>query len=182
MIALVAIGRFIAAHWRAAVVALLAVALFALGWHYGAARVTAQWGAEKAATAKAQATALSAALANQQAAEGKVAAIDQQFNDEVSKHANDVLAYRAQLASGAERLSVHVAACVPAADEGTSAAGAADGAAAHADLAGPAADGVAGVAGDDQREIDKLNALQDYVRAMQDRGYIERGDEQAATR
>jgi hypothetical protein len=53
MIALGFISRFIADHWRAAVVALLAVALFALGWHYGAARVNAQWVAEKAATAKA---------------------------------------------------------------------------------------------------------------------------------
>ena len=174
MIALVSIGRFIAAHLRAAVVALLAVALFAFGWHYGAARVTAQWTAEKAASAQAQAKALSTALSNQQAAEGKVAAIDQQFNDEVSKHANDVLAYRAQLASGAQRLSVHVAGCVPAAAEGASAPGSANGSPAIANLAGPAADSVAEVAGDDQREIDKLKALQAYVRAMQAQGYIER--------
>jgi hypothetical protein len=53
MIAFISIGRFIAAHWRAAVVALLAVALFAGGWHYGAARVTAQWSAEKQKTAQA---------------------------------------------------------------------------------------------------------------------------------
>lgn len=71
MIALVSIGRFVAAHWRAAVVALLAVALFSLGWHYGAARVTAQWTAEKTAAQAAQAKELSKALANQQAAEGR---------------------------------------------------------------------------------------------------------------
>jgi len=173
MIALVSIGRFVAAHWRAAVVALLAVALFSLGWHYGAARVTAQWTAEKTAAQAAQAKELSKALANQQAAEGKVAAIDKQFNDEVSQHANDVLVYRAQLASGAQRLSVHVASCVPA-SESAGAAGGADGATANADLAPAAADGVAEVAGDDQREIDKLTALQAYVHALEDEGFIER--------
>lgn len=172
MPALFALGRFVAAHWRAAVVALLIAALFALGWHFGAARVTAQWDAQKAATAQAQAKALSAALANQQAAEQKVAAVDKQFNDEVSKHASDVLTYRAQLASGAQRLSVHVARCVPAA-EGASAPGRTDGGSAFANLAPAAADGVAEVAGDDQREIDKLKALQEYVRALQGQGYIE---------
>jgi hypothetical protein len=176
VIALVSIVRFVAAHWRATVAALLAVALFAVGWHYGAARVTAEWRAEKTAAAQEQAKAASAALDKQQATEAKVATIDQQFNDEVSKHANDVLAYRAQLATGAERLSVHVAACVPAADEGTSAAGGVDDGPATANLAPAAADGVAEVAGDDQREIDKLRGLEAYVRAMQDQGYIERGD------
>jgi len=104
---------------------------------------------------------------------GKVAAIDKQFNDEVSQHANDVLVYRAQLASGAQRLSVHVASCVPA-SESAGAAGGADGATANADLAPAAADGVAEVAGDDQREIDKLTALQAYVHALEDEGFIER--------
>ncbi|MEI6002736.1 lysis protein [Paraburkholderia bengalensis] len=150
--------------------------MFALGWHVGAARVTAQWSTEKAATAEKQTKALATALANQHAAEQKVAAIDQQFNDEVSKHANDVLAYRAQLAAGTDRLSVHVARCVPAAAEGASAAGGADGAAARADLAPAAADGVAAVAGDDQREIDKLDALQAYIRAMQAQGFIARAE------
>ncbi len=44
---------FAASHWRAALAVILAVALFAAGWHLGAQRVTARWNAEKAATAKA---------------------------------------------------------------------------------------------------------------------------------
>jgi hypothetical protein len=175
MIALGLIGRFIAAHWRAALVALVVCALFALGWHQGAAHVGAQWTAERTQEQAAQAKALSAALANQKAAEGKVAAIDKQFTDEVSRHANDILTLRAQLASGADRVRVHVASCA-APGQSASAAGSADGPPAVADLAGPAADGVAEVAGDDQREIDKLVGLQNYVRAMQEKGFIEQGD------
>jgi hypothetical protein len=172
MIAFVSIGRFIAAHWRAALAALVVCVLFALGWHCGAAHVNAQWTADDAATAKAQAKELSAALANQQAAEGRVAALDQQFTDEVSRHANDILTLRAQLASGADRVRVHVASCA-APGQSASAAGSADDPAAVSDLAPAAADSVAEVAGDDQREIDKLVGLQGYVRAMQERGFIE---------
>jgi hypothetical protein len=172
MIAFVSIGRFVAAHWRAALAALVICALFALGWHQGAAHVNAQWSAEKTQEQAAHAKALSAALTNQQAAESKVAAIDKQFTDEVSRHANDILTLRAQLASGADRVRVHVASCA-ATGQSASAAGRADGPAAIADLAPAAADGVADVAGDDQREIDKLVGLQNYVRAMQERGFIE---------
>jgi hypothetical protein len=43
----------LALHWRAALVALVAAALCALGWHLGAAHVSAQWSAEKVATAAA---------------------------------------------------------------------------------------------------------------------------------
>jgi hypothetical protein len=170
--ALALIGRFVADHWRAALVALAVTGLYLLGWHQGAGHVSAQWSAEKAATAQATAKALAAALANQQAAEVKVAAVEKQFNAEVSQHANDVLSYRAQLASGAQRMSVHVTHCA-AASEGASATGGADGASATADLAPAVADGLAEVAGDDQREIDKLTALQAYVRALQEHGYVE---------
>ncbi|WP_052382182.1 hypothetical protein [Paraburkholderia kururiensis] len=51
--AIVAALRAVGAHWRIALVALVAFVLFALGWHFGAARVTTQWQAEKVATAKA---------------------------------------------------------------------------------------------------------------------------------
>jgi hypothetical protein len=173
MIAVLAlIGRFVAAHWRAALVALAVAGLYLLGWHQGSDHVSTQWAAEKAATAQATAKALAAALANQQAAEAKVAGIEKQFNDEVSQHANDVLSYRAQLASGAQRMSVHVTHCASA-SEGASPAGGADGAAAVANLAPAVADGLAEVVGDDQHEIDKLKALQGYVSALQSQGFIE---------
>jgi hypothetical protein len=68
-------------------------------------------------------------------------------------------------------MSVHVARCA-AASEGAGTTGGADGSASIANLAPAAADGVAEVAGDDQREIDKLTALQAYVRALQDQGYV----------
>jgi hypothetical protein len=172
--ALALIGRFVADHWRAALVALAVAAMYFLGWHFGTAHVSAQWSAEKSATAQATSKALAAALANQQAAESKVAAIETQFNAEVSQHAKDALDYRARLASGAERVSVRVTRCAPA-SESAGAAVSADGAADHADLAPAVADGLAEVASDDQREIDKLAALQAYVREMQARGYIEAG-------
>jgi hypothetical protein len=162
----------LALHWRAALVALVAAALCALGWHLGAAHVSAQWSAEKAATAQATSKALAAALANQQAAESKVSAIETQFNAEVSQHAKDALDYRARLASGTERVSVRVTHCSPA-GESASTAASADGGAARADLAPEVASGLAEVAGADQGEIDKLRALQSYVRDMQARGYIE---------
>jgi prophage endopeptidase len=162
----------IALHWRAALVALVAAALCALGWHFGAAHVTAQWSAEKVATAQATSKALAAALANQQAAESKVAAIETQFNSEVSQHAKDALDYRARLASGTERVSVRVTRCSPA-SEGAGPASGSDGGAAVADLDPAVASGLAEVAADDQGEIDKLRALQSYVRAMQAQGFIE---------
>lgn len=151
--------------------AILGLALGAFGVHELDAN---HYDAKIAATQAAQAKALAAALDNQQAAEQKVAAVDQQFTQEVTQHADDVLTYRAQLASGAQRMRVHVASCA-APSEGASATGSTDGAPAVADLAPAAADGVAAVAGDDQREIDKLTGLQQYVRAMQEQGYIASG-------
>jgi len=117
---------------------------------------------------------LAAALANQHAAEGKVAAVEQQFNDEVSKHAKDSLDYRAQLASGAQRVRVRVASCMPGspADQSAASAGGANGTAAYGYLDGQVAASVFKVAADDQVEIDKLAGLQAYVKALQDKGYI----------
>lgn len=120
------------------------------------------------------AKALSTALAKQQAAEGKVASIETQFNQEVAAHATDSLNYRAQLIAGTQRVRVRVASCSPAiaSNESASTAGGADGAATFADLYGPTASGVFKVTADDQVEIDKLAGLQTYVKTMQDEGYI----------
>lgn len=121
----------------------------------------------------ASAKALSDALAKQQVAEGKVSDIETQYQTEVANHAKDSLAYRAQLASGAQRLRVHVASCSSSASgQSAAATGSADGAAAYAYLDPTVASGVIQVAADDQAEIDKLAALQAYVKALQDQGYI----------
>lgn len=164
--------------------AVLGIALGAVPTHiFDANRYGAQLAHEKAARAAdivrvnaEAAQQLRAALANQQAAEGRVATIEQQFNDEVAKHAKDNLDYRAQLASGAQRLRVRVTHCTaaPTAGQSTAAAGRADDSAAFADLDPTVATGIVQVAADDQAEIDKLKALQAYVRALQDQGYIGR--------
>jgi hypothetical protein len=119
------------------------------------------------------AKALSAALAKQQAAESDISAIEQKFNDEVSQHAKDALDYRTQLASGAQRMRVHVTGCAAAdAGKSASATGSTDGAATFGYLAPTVASGLVTVAADDQAEIDKLSALQAYVSALQDEGFI----------
>jgi prophage endopeptidase len=119
---------------------------------------------------------LAAALANQQAAEGKVASIETQFNQEVSAHATDSLNYRAQLIAGTQRVRVRVASCGPVAPAGESAAtaGSVDGTAAWGYLDNETAASIFKVAADDQVEIDKLSALQAYVKALQDQGFIGR--------
>lgn len=119
------------------------------------------------------AKALSAALANQQAAEGKVAAVEHEFNQEVTKHAEDSLNYRARLSAGTDRVRVRIASCSPAAPgESPASAGSADGATAYGDIYGPTASGIFKVAADDQTEIDKLAALQAYVRTLQEQGFV----------
>ncbi|WP_411449123.1 lysozyme [Burkholderia pseudomallei] len=71
---------------------------------------------------------------------------------------------------GTERLRVAVRHCTAAGGDGvpgaSSAAGVGDGAAAYADVDAAVAERVFGVADDDQREIDKLTALQGYVCAV----------------
>jgi prophage endopeptidase len=169
---------------------LLGIAIGAGGMHYTVDAV--QLSREQAAHANdnkkhadeiAQINARSAkdfaeALAKQQAAEGKVASVEAQFNQEVAAHASDSLNYRAQLVAGTQRLRVRVTSCGPVSPTGQSAttADGADGAAAFADLYGPTASSVFKVAADDQHEIDKLKALQDYVRALQDQGFIAKPD------
>lgn len=121
------------------------------------------------------AKALSAALANQQAAEGKIAAVEQEFQNEVSKHASDSLDYRARLSAGTDRVRVRIAGCsTAAAGESAASAVSADGPAAYGDIYGPTASSIFKVAADDQAEIDKLAALQAYVRAMQEQGFVGR--------
>jgi hypothetical protein len=117
--------------------------------------------------------ALSAALANQQAAEGKVAAVEHEFNQEVTKHAEDSLNYRARLSAGTDRVRVRIASCsATAPGESAPATSSTDGAATFGYLAPTVASGLVTVAADDQAEIDKLAALQAYVRAMQEQGFI----------
>jgi prophage endopeptidase len=162
--------------------ALLGIAIGAGGTHaldanhYGAQLATER-AAHAADIAKVNAEAaqqLAVALSKQQAAEGRVATIEQQFNTEVANHAKDNLAYQSRLASGADRLRVRVTSCVPgtADSKSTATAGGADGSAAYADLDPTVAAGAVQVATDDQREIDKLRALQAYVAALQQQGFI----------
>lgn len=143
--------------------------------HYGA-KLNAEKAAHATDLAKINAEAaqqLSAALAKQQAAEGRVATVEQQFNDEVSKHASDSLAYRAKLSAGTQRVRVRVSSCgAVTGGQGTATAGGIDAAATYADLDAKVATSVFKVAADDQVEIDKLSALQAYVRSLQDAGYI----------
>lgn len=144
--------------------------------HYGAQLATEK-AAHAADIARVNAEAaqqLAAALSKQQVAEGRVTTVEQQFNDEVAKHAKDNLDYQSQLASGADRLRVRVTNCVPstASSKSTSATGRTDGGAPYADLDPTVATGVVQVASDDQHEIDKLAALQAYVKALQDQGFI----------
>ncbi|MFM0638091.1 lysis system i-spanin subunit Rz [Paraburkholderia metrosideri] len=144
--------------------------------HYGA-QLASEKAAHAADIAKVNAEdaqQLATALSKQQAAEGRVATVEQQFNTEVSNHAKDNLAYQSRLASGAERVRVRVTGCVPptAADKSTTPAGSVDGRAAYADLDPTIATGIVQVTADDQREIDKLKALQAYIAALQQQGFI----------
>ncbi|WP_414734284.1 lysozyme [Burkholderia pseudomallei] len=79
-------------------------------------------------------------------------------------------AERREQCAGTERLRVAVRHCTAAGGDGvpgaSSAAGVGDGAAAYADVDAAVAERVFDVAGDDQREIDKLTALQGYVCAV----------------
>jgi hypothetical protein len=139
------------------------------------AREQASHQADLAKINAASAAALAAAVVKQQAAEGQVASVEAQYTTEVSNHAKDTLALRAQLASGAQRLRVHVTGCTAASSgQGSSSSGSVDDGAASADLDPTVASGIIQVAADDQAEIDKLAALQAYVKSLQDQGFIGR--------
>lgn len=137
------------------------------------AREQASHQADLAKINAASAKALSEALAKQQVAEGQISNLETQYETEVANHASDSLKYRADLASGAQRLRVHVTGCsVGTPSKSPSATGSTDGGAAFADLDPAVASGAVQVAADDQAEIDKLAALQAYVKALQDQGFI----------
>lgn len=110
------------------------------------------------------------ATAAHDAAASAVAVADQRTTKERNEHEAENRSLRAALAAGTERLRVAVRNCTAADRDGlpaaSSAAGVGDGAAAYADVDPAVAERVFGVAGDDQREIDKLTALQGYVCAV----------------
>ncbi|MFY4696760.1 lysis system i-spanin subunit Rz [Burkholderia glumae] len=104
------------------------------------------------------------------AAASQVAAVDAQMTKERMAHETENRNARAALAAGTDRLRVAVRNC-SAADAGgvpraAGVAGVGDGTATIADLDGATAERAFAVAGDDQREIDKLRALQAYVCAI----------------
>jgi hypothetical protein len=106
------------------------------------------------------------ALKNSQAAAQRIEALDAHLTKERQVHEADSRRYRAALAAGTERLRVAVRNCSTRGDDlsGTaSTASVDDGAAVYANLDPAIAQRVFAVAADDQREIDKLRALQRYV-------------------
>ncbi|KGC25790.1 lysis system i-spanin subunit Rz [Burkholderia pseudomallei] len=107
------------------------------------------------------------AIAAHDAAASAVAAVDQRTTKERNEHEAESRSLRAALAAGTERLRVAVRHCTAAGGDGlpgaSSAAGVGDGAAAYADVDAAVAERVFGVAGDDQREIDKLRTLQRWT-------------------
>lgn len=110
------------------------------------------------------------AIAAHDAAASAVAAVDQRTTKDRNEHEAENRSLRAALAAGTERLRVAVRNCTAAGRDGmpgaSGTAGVGDGAAAYADVDAAVAERVFGVAGDDQREIDKLTALQGYVCAV----------------
>ncbi|KVD86622.1 lysozyme [Burkholderia sp. ABCPW 14] len=110
------------------------------------------------------------AIAAHDAAASRVAAIDAQLTKERIDHETENRSVRAALATGTDRLRVAVRNCTAAGFDGlpgsAGAAGVGNGAAAVADIDPEVAERVFGVAGDDQREIDKLKAVQGWVCAV----------------
>lgn len=116
---------------------------------------------------------LADALAKQQAAEGHVATLEQQYNTEVSQHAKDSLDYRAKLLAGTERVRVRVAGsnCTPG-SKSTATPGATDDTAPTFYLPGATAASVIAVVDSADATAAQLRALQQYVKGLQDDGYI----------
>lgn len=144
----------------------------------------AQLGAEKAARARdneqhardmkavsdAALVAEQKAIARGKVAAGKIETLDAQLTKERNAHETDNRSYRAALAAGTERVRVAVRNCSATGSDGlpgsAGAAGVGDGATAQADLDPAVAERVFGVAGDDDREIDKLKAMQGWACAV----------------
>ncbi|MFD1556048.1 lysis system i-spanin subunit Rz [Paraburkholderia silviterrae] len=103
-------------------------------------------------------------------AQDALAAADAAITKEKDAHEADNRNYRSALAAGTERVRVAVRNCsATGSGDATGPSGAAGvgyGAAAVADLDPAVAERVFGVAGDDQREIDKVKVLQAYVCAV----------------
>lgn len=120
---------------------------------------------------------LATALAHQQAAEGTVYTLQQQYDNEVAQHAKDSLDYRAKLLASTERVRVHVSGCSVGTPSGQSAAPApgADGSASYGFLSAETAANVAGLADEADANTAKLRALQQYVTELQNNGFISNG-------
>jgi len=120
---------------------------------------------------------LATALEHQQAAEGAVYTLQQQYDNEVAQHAKDSLDYRAKLLAGTERVRVHVSGCSIGAASGKSAAAApgADGSTSYGFLSPETAANVAGLADEADANTAKLRALQQYVTELQNNGFISNG-------
>lgn len=123
-----------------------------------------------ASISAAAATANAKALADHTVQEGKIATLDDQLTKEKTAHENDSRAYTTALAAGTQRLRIAVTSCSHSRSDGVpapaSSPGVDDDSASYADLDAATASRVFTVAGDDQREIDKLKALQGYVCAI----------------
>lgn len=117
---------------------------------------------------------LADALAKGQAAQGQVTTLEQQYQQEVAKHAKDNLDYQRKLLAGTERVRVHVSNChaSESASESAAAAPGGNGTAAIADLSSTTASSAVAVADDADKTASKLATLQAYVKRLQDDGYI----------
>jgi prophage endopeptidase len=116
---------------------------------------------------------LADAIAKGQVAQGKVQTLQQQYETEIASHAKDVLSYRAQLLAGTQRVRVHVASCHPGAtSKGAGTPGGTDEAPAVAELSPAVAAGIYAVADDADALAIQLRNLQQYVKGLQDDGYI----------
>ncbi|AYZ68161.1 lysozyme [Burkholderia multivorans] len=110
------------------------------------------------------------AIAAHDAAASRGAAVDAQLTKERTDHEAENRTVRAALAAGTDRLRVAVRNCAAAGSDRlpgvAAAAGVGDGVAADADIDPAVAERVFGVASDDQREIDKLKAVQGWACAV----------------
>jgi prophage endopeptidase len=120
---------------------------------------------------------LTTALAHQQAAEGAVYTLQQQYDNEVAQHAKDSLNYRAELLAGTERVRVRLSGCSGSSASSKSPAPApgTDGPASYGFLSPQAAASVIAVADDADTVKAQLIALQQYVTELQKDGFISDG-------
>jgi prophage endopeptidase len=120
---------------------------------------------------------LANALAKQQAAEGTVNTLQQQYDNEVAQHAKDSLDYRARLLAGTQRVRVHTSGCSgsAASSKGTAPAPGADGSTDYGFLSPQSAASVSDVADEADADAAKLRALQQYVTELQKDGFISDG-------